>query len=309
MATARAGVDRLQYERVTVAPFVGQFGWRTLLNALWPLGAWAGVVWAYRTDRLPLWAAFVLAAVALQAFYMPVHESVHATISAGRPKWSWLDRIVGSVCGWMMCQSFVEHRYSHLAHHTHANTAGDPDVLNAKGRLRDIFVRVLMGGVLYVLAPVLALLGLARVVPASIRERAGQMAQIRGPEASRAGRLVALSHIVVLVVATVLGFGVEVWLLWYVPVWIGRIWLSAVFGWLPHDPHDEIGRYRDTRVFTFVGSTFLIRGHDYHLLHHLFPRVPHYRLASLWKQLGPHLVEQGARIEGRAARQLGIEPQ
>ena len=80
--------------------------------------------------------------------------------------------------------------------------------------------------------------------------------------------------------------------------------LRSVFAWLPHHPHDETGRYRDTRIFTFPGSNLLIRGHDYHLLHHMFPRVPHYRLRKLWKEIGPHLAEQGARIEGSAAREL-----
>ena len=105
------------------------------------------------------------------------------------------------------------------------------------------------------------------------------------------------------------GYAMEAWLLFYLPVWLGRFWLSVVFGWLPHHPHVEVGRYRDTRVFTFFASTFLIRGHDYHLLHHLFPRVPHYRLRSVWREIGPHLVAQGARIEGKAARELGIAPQ
>ena len=98
-------------------------------------------------------------------------------------------------------------------------------------------------------------------------------------------------------------------MLFYVPMWIGRFWLSLVFGWLPHHPHSEVGRYRDTRIFTFAASTFLIRGHDYHLLHHLFPRVPHYKLRSVWREMGPHLAVQGARIEGAAARELGIAPQ
>ena len=108
----------------------------------------------------------------------------------------------------------------------------------------------------------------------------------------------------VLIAGTAAGFGTAVWLLWYIPAWIGRFWLSLVFGWLPHHPHQETGRYRDTRICTFIGSTFLIRGHDYHLLHHLFPRVPHYKLRLLWKSLGKHLDAQGARIEGRAAAQI-----
>jgi fatty acid desaturase len=110
-----------------------------------------------------------------------------------------------------------------------------------------------------------------------------------------------LSHLAVLIVGSALGYAETVWLLWYLPAWIGRFWLSLVFGWLPHHPHSETGRYRDTRIFTFIGSTFLIRGHDHHLLHHLFPVVPHYRLRALWVDMRDHLAEQGARIEGRAA--------
>ena len=135
------------------------------------------------------------------------------------------------------------------------------------------------------------------------------MTTFRSSEAQRGATLVAWSHIVLLVAASLLGYAVEAWLLFYVPVWLGRFWLSVVFGWLPHHPHVEVGRYRDTRVFTFFASTFLIRGHDYHLLHHLFPRVPHYRLRTVWREIGPHLAAQGARIEGKAARELGIAPQ
>jgi len=44
-------------------------------------------------------------------------------------------------------------------------------------------------------------------------------------------------------------------------------------------------RYVDTRVAVFPGSTLLIRGHDYHALHHLFPRVPHYDFQNYGKKL------------------------
>ena len=52
---------------------------------------------------------------------------------------------------------------------------------------------------------------------------------------------------------------------------------------------------------TFFGSTLLIRGHDHHLLHHLYPRVAHYRLPALWSDIGPLLIERGARVEGSAS--------
>ena len=71
--------------------------------------------------------------------------------------------------------------------------------------------------------------------------------------------------------------------------------------WLPHHPHGEHGRYRDTRITLFPGSTLLIWGQDHHLLHHPFPRVPHYRLPSLFREIRPILEEHGARIEGPLA--------
>lgn len=300
---ALAGIERLTYEKQTVAPHVGAIGWRSVFNFTWAVGGWVATVAAYVAGAAPLWLAFVLATLFLQALYMPVHEAVHKTLSGGRPSLAWLDRGVGSVAAWLMGVSFRDHVITHLIHHTHANDENDPDVLNSKGTPRDIVVRSLVGMVLYPLGPVMRLVPpLRRLVPRAIAARLHESARLRGPEAVGHANRVAASHLAVLVVATALGFGVEVWLLWYVPIWTGRIWLSAVFGWLPHHPHGETGRYRDTRVFTFPGSTFLIRGHDYHLLHHMFPRVPHYRLRRLWREVGPHVVEQGARVEGRAAR-------
>jgi len=91
-------------------------------------------------------------------------------------------------------------------------------------------------------------------------------------------------------------------LLWYVATRVAFIWVAFIFGWYPHHPHQETERYRDTRVATFVGSTLLIRGHDHHLLHHLYPRVVHYKLPKLWANIEPVMVARGARIEGNASR-------
>lgn len=299
------GIERLTYEKETVAPYVGDIGWRSMFNFAWVVVGFIATVTLYLTGRLPLWAAFLLSTLFLQAAYMPVHEAVHKTLSGGRRSLEWVDTVVGTVAAWLMLVSFQDHVITHLIHHTHANDEKDPDVLNSKGSLRDIVVRSMIGMVIYPLGPIVAVAPpVGRIIPAAIRSRLAESARLRGPEAVAHARRTATSHLAVLVVGTALGYGTVVWLLWYIPVWVGRIWLSAVFGWLPHHPHSEVGRYRDTRIFTFPGSTFLIRGHDYHLLHHMFPRVPHYRLRRLWTDMGQHLAEQGARIEGSAARAL-----
>jgi len=303
------GVERLHYERSVVTPYTTAFGWRSLFNAAWPMVGWVSVVAAYRADKIPLLAGIVLAAVFLQAFYMPVHEAVHRTISAGRQNLVWIDRAVGSVCAFMLSTSFVEHRHTHLLHHTHANEDADPDFLNAKGSPLRVAARTVMAALLYLVLPVLTVVPGGRHLLFGLQDRLKAMDTFRSRDAKRGATLVAWGHIVLLATTTLAGFAVEAWLLFYVPVWIGRVWLSLVFAWFPHHPHSEVGRYRDTRVFTFFASNFLIRGHDYHLIHHLFPRVPHYKLRSVWRDIAPHLVVQGARIEGTAARKLGIAPQ
>ena len=81
--SSQGNVDRLAFERKLVEPFVGGFGWRTLFNAVWPVAGWAATLTLYTSGTLPMIAAFALSAVFIQALYMPVHESIHRTISAG----------------------------------------------------------------------------------------------------------------------------------------------------------------------------------------------------------------------------------
>ena len=104
-----------------------------------------------------------------------------------------------------------------------------------------------------------------------------------------------------LIAAFVVGVGVEALVLWFIPTKLVVCWLGFIFAWYPHHPAEgKVGRYVDTRVAVFPGSRLIIRGHDYHALHHLFPRVVHYRLPKLWQEIGPQMTAKGVRTEGRA---------
>ena len=75
-------------------------------------------------------------------------------------------------------------------------------------------------------------------------------------------------------------------LLWFLPGHIALVTCALMFDWLVHHPHTERGRYIDSAVLDFPRlirplMDTLLQGHAYHLIHHMYPRLPynHYRTA------------------------------
>lgn len=63
--------------------------------------------------------------------------------------------------------------------------------------------------------------------------------------------------------------------------------LMTTFQWLPHHPHTETDRYRNTRINMFTLSTPTLLEQDHHLMHHPFPRVPGTGIAACSPRCGP----------------------
>jgi len=93
------------------------------------------------------------------------------------------------------------------------------------------------------------------------------------------------------------GFGMELLLIGFIPVLLGSFLLGMVFDWIPHHPTRQQGRYQNTRVYLFPGLKFLTCGQNYHLIHHLYPRVPWYNYQRVFEQLEPELRSRNAPIE------------
>ena len=190
-----------------------------------------------------------------------------------------------------------------MRHHAFINDPDrDPDHYTA-GRLSSLPAKWLTVAVAFTLLPVLAFVPPARkLLPPSVQrsfradmDRKSGLAQMR---------FWLFMHLVLLV-AVLTGFGWPAFLLWYLPTRLQALWLLFIFAWYPHHPADQVGRYVDTRVAVFPGSRLLIRGHDHHAVHHLFPRVPHYRLPALWAEVADDLVAKGVRAQGGAVDSTG----
>jgi beta-carotene hydroxylase len=178
----------------------------------------------------------------------------------------------------------------------------DPDYYTA-GSLIGLVPKWFTVVILQSFLPIFAFIPVTRkLLPATIQrslaadgDRSGGLAQLR----------YWVISLLVLVAAGLLGMFWPVFLLWYVPSRIQALWLLTVFAWFPHHPAQAVGRYVDTRIAVFPLSGLLIRGHDHHAVHHLFPHVPHYHLREVWQAGAEDLVAKGVRSEGAALAATG----
>jgi beta-carotene hydroxylase len=295
----------LRGERARVAPYRGQVEIRIILTFAAQAVAWTTVLVLGMSGAIPLWIGLVVNTVLASMFYMPLHEATHGNILGDRAGSRWIEDLIGMLSAIPVGISYKAHRESHMRHHAFTNDHDrDPDHYT-DGPLVDLPAKWLSVVMMSSLLPLFAFVPATRnLVHPEVRHTMSTSEAPDGPAAVWQFRFWLLTH-AALVAAFFLGVGWAALLLWYVPARLQALWLLFIFAWYPHHPADTAGRYLDTRVAVFPGSTWLIRGHDHHALHHLFPRVPHFRLPGLWQEIGPEMTAKGVRTEGRALGATG----
>lgn len=296
--------EQVRSENQVAAKYWSGFQPRIVVTFLIFSVCWGGVVYLGVSGSLSLWLCLLLNTVFASTFYMPMHEATHRNIWGRTARSRRLEDVIGMLCSIPTGIEFASHRASHMRHHAHTNDpVRDPDHFT-EGRLRDLPVKFYGMTMLYAFLPFFALIPPLRVLlPPVLRDK------LAGREGSKAEGKAQLRFwllsTVVLVACFATGHGLEALALWWVPARLQMWWLMFIFAWYPHHPAKETTRYRHTRVAAFPGSGIVIRGHDYHAIHHLYPRVPHYRLKKLWNELSGDLVIRGVRAEGRARDATG----
>ena len=293
--------DAIKAESAIAGRYWGGVEWRIVATFLFFLAAWTFVLVQGLRGEIPLWLGLVLNTAIASTFYMPMHESVHGNISGKVAAMRWLNELVGKTCQPMLIMSHSAHRSSHMKHHAFTNEADrDPDYFS-RGKPWELPKKWFAITMVNTFLPLFALLPfLRRLLPAGMARRGA-----RDEGAAKSAFRTWLLTTIILVSCFIAGFGPQALMLWWIPARVQMLWLMTVFAWFPHHPADLAGRYFDTRVAVFPGSTLLVRGHDHHALHHLFPRVAHYRLRRLWQEMADDLVIKGVRSEGRARAATG----
>jgi fatty acid desaturase len=101
--------------------------------------------------------------------------------------------------------------------------------------------------------------------------------------------------IAIVTVSFSLGFGKEVVMLWLLPTRISSALFVTMFVYLPHAPFFATAKENEYRASNIRAGvewllTPLMAYQNYHLVHHLYPTAPFYRMRVLWRaKLREHL--------------------
>ena len=239
-----------------------RIAWPSLVTTAAALAGWLGGIWlGVRGDAAAPLAMLVCWASAYAAF-TPLHEASHRVVTRAR----WGNELVGRLAGVPLWAPLPAFRYLHLEHHKHTNEAGaDPDGWSGGPWRWSLPLRWLTQDLHYY----------------AVYRRAGrprrevlEVVATLGAQGASAIALVALGH------------GLELVLFGLIPSRLAIGTLAFAFDWLPHRPHvitAKQDRMRATLALEGRLLCWLTFGQSLHLVHHLYPGVPFYRYAAVWK--------------------------
>ena len=265
--------------------YIGEMCWPTVLLGFGAILVYTGTLWLLVIGGISLWVGFIAVTASIYVAYTVLHESVHGSITGRNRSLHWLNQFLGYAMGQLLFIPMTAHKLEHLAHHRYTNhPEHDPDFIysQAKG---------FGSGVLTVPKGILAQLQYFfrnYWVHGKSKDKLRFMLECALALSWRFAFVAEgywLEALVVFIFATFLGL----WLLMY------------LFAYFVHHPHEEKGRYRDTTTHVFRGwigrlLTWLWMYQNYHSIHHLYPRVPFYRYAQLFREIESVMLEHGARV-------------
>ncbi len=280
--------ELMRLERSIAEEFMGGLPWGSIAWAFTNLAVWLSLWPLTLSGMIPLWAAAPIATVNVILSYLPSHEAQHRIIAREGERLFWLNELVGHLSPVPLGLSYEAARLTHYEHHKHANDPEfDPDI-NTKS---DSGWRMIVKDIGSQL----------RTVTKMSTAYAKALGRLGTEEARRAGAaalVYALATNALLFGFAWAGHALEVAALVWLPRIVGGVYIRFFLSWAPHHPAKDLGRYRDTRGFRSRLGNILTMGMQYHIIHHLYPRMPLFRHPAAFRALRPILVARGCRLDG-----------
>jgi beta-carotene hydroxylase len=269
--------ERREFKRLTRAPPVA---WPTVILFVLLAVTYVSVYWFGGTGVIPLWVGTLLNTVVGYVAFSVAHDSIHRAVSSNVK----LNDAIGQM-GLMLVLPYVDarmFRWAHILHHRFTSGDRDPDKA-FQGAWWTLPFRWVLIDVAYFIH-----------------------ALKHGDKVSKPYLRRSLQYFAV-VAAVVVGFiwagyGLEVFMLWFLPSRMVMLVLGFNFFWLPHVPHDVSQEENFTRATTVrFGFEWLLgpvmQYQNYHLIHHLYPMTPFYNNYKVWKLLEKELCKKELAIQ------------
>lgn len=269
-------------ERAIAARHLDKFPWGSVAWAFLNLACWLSLWPLTMSGILPLWAAFPIACANLMLCYLPSHEAQHDIIARPGTPLRWLNELVGHLSTIPLLLPYRVARLTHLEHHKHANHPElDPDY----GTHADTALQSLWQSV-------------QAQQPGSKTEAYGEtLRRIGRPEVALDAAVYELVYYALMIALCWTGHALEAALIWWLPKHLGLIYIRHYLSWAPHNPGMAQGRYKDTRGFRSAVGNVLSMGMQFHIVHHLHPRIPLMRTPRAFREMREVLEARGCRMD------------
>lgn len=271
-----------------IRPYQGMVALPSILMGFGVVFSFITVVTLGAMGIIPLWVGLILNCLVLYAAQTPLHEACHGNIAGRNGSLMWLNHLIGYLCGYVLLHEYKAFRHLHLAHHRETND----EVLDP-----DHWVKVDNPWVAFFRCVTIVFYYNHFFFKTVIF-------QSHDPKKRDLALHVITSFWALYAVMfwlAITGWWAEVLMLWLLPHYIASALIIYFFAYLVHQPHKETERYRDTNLFLFKGSlskfiTWAYCFQNYHLIHHLYPRIPFYLYPDAFRDVRPLLEKEHAPI-------------
>ena len=259
-----------------------EFAWPTIILFLICAGFMFGATWAAIYGHISYLAACLINGTSGYFMFSPMHDAIHSSVGRSKKLNLWVGRITFLYFSSLV--AFELMRFIHFRHHTNANGPGDEAdhvVQSGPAWLRPLkwpFIDLIYGW---------KYLAYWKDRPKS---------------ETRNVIIMFLTTMVVWPWLIINGYLTELLMFWIIPQRISFFFISFIFVYLPHVPN-EISEKEDAYRATSIreGMEWLLSPlmmyQNYHLVHHLYPNVPFYRIVKLWNsRLDEHLSHDPAIV-------------
>lgn len=237
---------------------------------------------AYLSNSLILLAPiFVLQTVVIFVDYIIAHEAAHKSFSENK---TINELALFTVWAVFLINPYM-YRAIHLRHHADTNGPTDPDKFTAGGSLA---ARIGKSLLLYFHYPIYAWKHLTHKPRMKFH-------------------IISTPLVIILIAAISFAFGKTAPFLiaWLFPIYLAISALAYLETAAVHHPASDRTRIGNTAILKVPKLLqYLMGNHNYHLVHHLKPRIPWYKIGGYWAENQDELIGRGAKVIDLSGNQV-----